>query len=329
MDGHEREDVVKSRKEFLERLNRLKRTHLPPPPCSDERVATLPPDAETRKKLVLLYHDESIFNTNEGQTWMWATEDTPVIQPKTKGVGVMVSDFIDQHRGFLRLTEQEHTTITANVPDFPKTARVLFEYGAEKEGYWTGEKFMHNVEDAVQIAEHVYPLASHTIVWLFDQSSCHRAFTEDALNVRHMNVRPGGIQPKMRDTMWGRQIQSMVMEDGTPKGMKMVLEERGINTSHMNADDMRVVLSYHEDFCTEKTVVEYYLENRGHIVLFIPKFHCELNPIERVWGQAKVYTRRHTNFTLVWLRQIVGPALDSVSTDLIRKYIVLSKGVRI
>ena len=77
---------------------------------------------------------------------------------------------------------------------------------------------MHNVEDAVQIAEHVYPLASHTIVWLFNQSSCHRAFAEDALNVRRMNVRLGGIQPKMRDTMLGRQIQSMVMEDGTPKG---------------------------------------------------------------------------------------------------------------
>ena len=54
--------------------------------------------------------------------------------------------------------------------------------------------------------------------------------------------------------------------------------------------------------------------------MFIPKFHCELNPIERVWGQAKVYSRKHSNFTLARLRQIVDPALDSVSTDLIQKY---------
>ena len=54
--------------------------------------------------------------------------------------------------------------------------------------------------------------------------------------------------------------------------------------------------------------------------MFIPKFHCELNPIERVWGQAKVYSRKHSNFTLACLRQIVDPALDSISTDLIRKY---------
>ena len=78
--------------------------------------------------------------------------------------------------------------------------------------------------------------------------------------------------------------------------------------------------SNHEDFQTEKTLVEHYLSNRGHVVMFIPKFHCELNPIERVWGQVKVYTRAHTNYTLVRLRQIVDPALDSVSTDLIRKF---------
>ena len=63
-----------------------------------------------------------------------------------------------------------------------------------------------------------------------------------------MNVRPGGAQPWMRDTVWEWQIQSMVKEDGTPKGMKMVLEERGINTRRMNADDMHVILSYHDDF---------------------------------------------------------------------------------
>ena len=61
-----------------------------------------------RKKLVLIYHDESIFNTNEGQVWMWAGEDVPIIQPKTKGSGIMVSDFVAVHSGFLRLSDTEH-----------------------------------------------------------------------------------------------------------------------------------------------------------------------------------------------------------------------------
>jgi hypothetical protein len=65
----------------------------------------------------------------------------------------------------------------------------------------------------------------------------------------------------------------------------------------------------------EKTIVEHYLEFKGLQGVFLPKFHCELNPIERVWGQAKVYTRIHTNFTLVRMRKIIDPALDSVSTE--------------
>ena len=57
----------------------------------------------------------------------------------------------------------------------------------------------------------------------------------------------------------------------------------------------------------------------GYQVLFIPKSDCELNPIERVWDQAKVYTRKFTNFSLILLRKVLNPALDSVSTDTIIK----------
>lgn len=85
----------------------------------------------------------------------------------------------------------------------------------------------------------------------------------------------------------------MLLDDSTPKGMKIVLEERGINASRMVADNMRTLLSRHEDFRTEKTIVEHYLIEKGHVVMFIPKFHYELNPIERVWCQSKVYSTNH------------------------------------
>ena len=67
------------------------------------------------------------------------------------------------------------------------------------------------------------------MIWFFDHSSGHTAFADDALNVNKMNVRPGGAQPKMRDTIWRGRVQKMVLRDGTPKGMKQVLIERGIN----------------------------------------------------------------------------------------------------
>ena len=283
VDGHERDDVVMYRREFL---RQLKDSHRPPPPCSDERAATPPLNAESMKKLVLIYHDESIFNTSEGQLWMWAAEDMAVLRPKTKGSGIMVSDFIDQHLGYLRLTEAEQSLATAADPSFPLEARALLEYGAEREGYWTGEKFMKNVEDAARIAEFKYPNDKHTVTWLFDHSSCHRAFADDALNAKQMNVRPGGRQPRMRDTTWAGQPQCLVDENGVPKGMKRVLEERGINTERMRADDMRIVLANHEDFHSETTLVESFLVRRGHIALFIPKFHCELKREGWVYNSA-------------------------------------------
>ena len=42
----------------------------------------------------------------------------------------------------------------------------------------------------------------------------------------------------------------MVLPDGQPKGMKMVLEERGIDTAKMKAADMRLILSGQES-CQE------------------------------------------------------------------------------
>ena len=102
---------------------------------------------------------------------------------------------------------------------------------------------MANVADAVAIAEFKYPPQKNTIVFIFDQSRCHKAYVEDALNASRMNMRPGGKQPCMRDTVWAGQVQKMVDGKGVPKGMKKILEEHRINTSRMKADDMRTVPS--------------------------------------------------------------------------------------
>jgi hypothetical protein len=103
---------------------------------------------------------------------------------------------------------------------------------------------------------------------------------EDCLDVTHMNVKPGGKQRVMHDGWWGGKPQKMNFADGVPKGMKLVLEERGVDTRNMNADTMRELLGSHPDFKYEKSRIEQYLSDEcGHIVYMLPKFHCELNPI--------------------------------------------------
>jgi hypothetical protein len=45
--------------------------------------------------------------------------------------------------------------------------------------------------------------------------------------------------------------------------------------------------SLQDDFANEKPLLQHYLEGRGHVCLFLPKFHCELNLIEMLWGYPK------------------------------------------
>ena len=42
-------------------------------------------------------------------------------------------------------------------------------------------------------------------------------------------------QPKIWDTVWGGIVQKLVDEDGVPKGMRAVLNERGVDTTRMQA----------------------------------------------------------------------------------------------
>ena len=95
-------------------------------------------------------------------------------------------------------------------------------------------RFMAQIRRAAEIAEIKY---SKEQGWrfccVFDNSSCHNAMAEDALNVNSMNVKPGGAKKILRDTTYNGKAQRMYYISGgqkVAKGMKRVLEERGIST---------------------------------------------------------------------------------------------------
>ena len=127
--------------------------------------------------------------------------ERPAILPKTKGRGIMVSDFVEEHGGFLKLSPNKLDRAKRLYPTIQPVARHLLEYGAEKEGYWTSERFMEQIRNAADIAEVKYG-ATHTIVWLFDQSSCHKKYDDHALQANKIFVKDGGPR-RVRDTVWG------------------------------------------------------------------------------------------------------------------------------
>ena len=189
------------------------------------------------------------------------------------------------------------------------------------EGYWTSELFVKHVKKVAKIASYKYPVDRFSILWIFDQSSNHRAYSDDALVASRMNVDDGGKQPKRRTTTWNGREQVMVNRMGQAKGLRTVLIERGVTAAtDMTKKEMMDILGKHEDFKNEKSKIERILQALGHRVLFLPKFHPELNPIERVWGKAKVYAKDKCDYTFNGLRNVIIPAFNSVSTDDIRKF---------
>ena len=83
----------------------------------------------------------------------------------------MVSDFITEHDGYLTLTDVEYEQGKQHHPNLEKTAQVLFKFGAQSEGYWNSEKFVTQMERAIQIAEVKYPRETYSLVFILDQSS--------------------------------------------------------------------------------------------------------------------------------------------------------------
>ena len=325
VDGHEREDVVESCKSYLRRMASLgfiTKEEAPTEECKRGFPEDFElPTVDVIQKTIFIFHDESAYQANEDQVKYWGESGSNVIKPKSKGSGINVSDFIEEHDGFLQLSLEQYEQAKVTNPNIKLVARTLLEYGESREGYWTSDKFMKQVKEASEIAEFKYPREKgYKLVWLFDHSGCHTAMASDALVASRMNAGPGGKQPVMRDTYWQGQLQRLVDGSGRPIGARALLDRRGVNTKGLKVEELRSILSKHPDFLHEKTQLEHLLNSRGHVCYFIPKFHCELNPIERCWSQSKRYTRAHCNYSITGLRKNIAPALESISVENIRNY---------
>ncbi len=62
------------------------------------------------------------------------------------------------------------------------------------------------MKNACDIAEVKYPPSTHTVVFILDQSSCHKKFAEHALIAKNILVKDGGPR-RVRDTTWARAPQ--------------------------------------------------------------------------------------------------------------------------
>ena len=76
---------------------------------------------------------------------------------KSKGWGIMISDFVEEYGGFLQLTNNELKRVQEIEPTFPRQAWEVFPLGKTFDGHWTNAHLMANVRKAAAIAMFKYP----------------------------------------------------------------------------------------------------------------------------------------------------------------------------
>lgn len=320
IDGHERADVVEYRTKFLQRM----KERMPSMATWSGDMMELKSKIEEGKdEIVWVSHDESIFYTNDDGSYGWGNEERPDLHKKGKGKCIMVSDFICPCHG--RITYQG------------KPVAQVFEPGVNFDGWWEAKDILRQLEEkAIKGFEEMHGPTAQAL-FIFDNSTNHCAFAEDALVATRMVGKDGGKNaPIMKDTTYKNAegvtvLQKMVTADGKPRGIKSVLIERGLwvdkckidckdNTSTVTTCCAKHLLAAQPDFVAQQSILYECIAKSRHLCDFLPKFHCELAPIEAFWGSSKRYTRAHCDYSITALRVTVPEALASVSVVSIRKF---------
>jgi hypothetical protein len=207
---------------------------------------------------------------------------------------IHVSDFVEEENGRLIVRNEEGVVV--------KDARRIIYPGVGGDPWWDHKQLLVQVDKAIEIFEEAHP--DCIALFVFDQSSAHASLGDDALRAFDMNRSNGGAQRKQRDTVipmnnpypeFRGKAQKMTTEAGAAKGLQQTLAERGFNVGRMRAKCspicplentdccMARLLSKQDDFRLQESLLEKKIKGRGHICAFLPKFHCELNPIEMVF----------------------------------------------
>ena len=110
-------------------------------------------------------------------------------------------------------------------------------FGANKDGYFTNEDLASQTRTMLIVFDVLHP--GCTALVAYDNSSNHHAMANDALVASRINLKDGGkTAAKLRDGWFVDQHGALVKHpmttaDGKQKGVRRILEERGLLTPGM------------------------------------------------------------------------------------------------
>ena len=88
---------------------------------------------------------------NEDHVYSWTENGRMKLKPKGPGQGIMISNFIDEHVGCLKLSAEEFAMYHQKDPSLRQSARIQLAIGQGNDSYWTKDHFLDDVKDALKI----------------------------------------------------------------------------------------------------------------------------------------------------------------------------------
>ncbi|PPQ84819.1 hypothetical protein CVT24_013253, partial [Panaeolus cyanescens] len=351
-DGHERDDVQIYRAKFL---NDLKPYQQRMEKFSKEGLPEFGPRAPGRE-VVIWFHDETIFYAHDRRRKAWYHKDaSPKPYAKGDGASLMIADFVSTKFGWLSSPDGTKTARRILKPgkardgyftsdDICSQAEdamsILQEFYPEYEHvliYDNASTHLKRAPDALSARRMPKSTSKEGTFWgvektLRDPETGKIVYTPDG--------KPKKIKVRMADGEFDGKKQCFYFAEGHEqaglfKGMAVILEERGLGDfSSVRAECKdfkcipgkercccRRVLYNQPDFISVKSLLEETCEKKGFVVLFLPKFHCELNFIEQCWGYAKrLYRLLPESSREDALEKNALASLDQIPIEMMRRF---------
>jgi transposase len=349
-DGHERADVVwyhdqKFLPQWREIRSRMKT-------WTNNNIPEYSPEG---RRMIAWFHDETIFYAHDRRRKSWHHKDTSV-KPYTKGDGasLMVADFVSADFGWLesadgktarrviRPGKNKDGYFTSD--DINKQAEAAMDILTEHFPEFDHSLFYDNAP-----SHQKRPEGSLSARYMPKFTPKHGSNWGIEVTKRDENGKPlylpNGTVEKVKvcmsdGTLLNGTSQSLYFPDGHGragvfKGMVTILEEHGFRDAQKLRAECkgfkcsppavdcccRRIMFNQPDFAHVKTILETTCNAHGFKVIFLPKFHCELNFIEQCWGYAKrIYQLNPESSREDHLERNALAALGAIPLESMRRY---------
>ena len=319
VNGHERKDIVEyCQSVFLPFWENVQ----PSMKSWTENIEDVTGPGINTPHIIVWHHDESTFYANDRRKIRWVhSSETAVPYAKGEGASLMVADFISANYGWLRSPDgKEEARVlfkagkarqgyfsNEDILMQATTAMDILEkhYPDEKHVLLFNNATTHQkqADDALSVRKmpKFTPKPGKnwgvdTNVIVVDGKPVYGA--DGKLLKQKVQMSNGNFADGSPQEFYFLTGHERV---GTFKGMAVILEERGFaNAPNLRAQCKdfkcakgatscccRRILYNQPDFVDVKSNLEIICETRGFQVIFLPKFHCEINFIEQCWGYAK------------------------------------------